>query len=158
MEGIDYFMDVRFLERLNARIERQDLVIDDRIDRDAVDIVPGVEGMSLYIVGRGAKVKGPTVEQHHSDIDALVPRGHDIFAEAVKVGFVERLEIELRLAILRISWSGSGPWLRGHTQMIAASGGLRLELFPAPKPDEVVTVLLEELKICIVANLLRSLA
>src|SRR3712207_8961769 len=45
------------------------------------------------------------------------------------------------------SWPGAGPRLRRHAEVEGAPSDLRLELFPAPQPDEVVAALLEELKI-----------
>jgi hypothetical protein len=40
--------------------------------------------------------------------------------------------------------------------METTPGGLRLELFPMPEPDEVVTMFLQEFKVDIVVKLLRS--
>ena len=72
MDGIDHFPDVRFLERLDARIERKHLVVEDRGDPDPIDVVRGMERVALHIVWRRAEVESPTVEEHHCNVDALV--------------------------------------------------------------------------------------
>jgi len=41
--------------------------------------------------------------------------------------------------------------------MVATSPSLGLELLPSPKPDEIMTVLFEELKVSTVVELLWSL-
>src|SRR3712207_9067924 len=55
------------------------------------------------------------------------------------------------------SWPGAGPRLRRHAEVEGAPGDLRLELLPAPQPDEVVAALLEELKITAEVVSLRGL-
>src|SRR3990172_6973255 len=75
----------------------------------------------------------------------------------VEVGRVERREVELQLAVRCRSGPGSRPRLRRHAEMEGAPGGLGLELLPAPEPDEVVAVVLEELEVRVVVELLRGL-
>lgn len=106
--------------------------------------------MDLNVIRHGAEVDGPTIEEHDRDVDALVPCGYDAVAEAVEVSLVERIQVELRLPIFCSSGSGSQPWLRCHAQVEVASSSLGLEVLPAPEPDEVMAVLLEELDVCVV--------
>src|SRR5687768_2877949 len=113
-----------------------------------------MEGVALDVVRRGTQVEGPTVEKHDRDVDTFVPGGNDALTQPVEVSLVERLEIELRLAIPCSPRPGARPWLRRHTEMETTPCGLRLELLPAPKPDEIVAVLLEEFQICVVVRLL----
>jgi hypothetical protein len=57
VEGVDHLADVGLLEGLDSRVQRQDLVVDDRADPDLVDVVGGVEGVTLDVVGRRAEVQ-----------------------------------------------------------------------------------------------------
>jgi hypothetical protein len=59
VERIDHLADVRLLDGLDARVERQDLVVDDRADPDPVDVVGGMERVTLDVIGRWAEVQGP---------------------------------------------------------------------------------------------------
>ncbi len=157
MDGVDDLPDVRPLERLDVRVEREDLVIDDRGDPDLVDVVGGVERMALDIVRRRAEVKAEAVEEHHRDVDVLVACGDDAVAESVEVSLIEPGEVELRLPVRCRSRSGSRPRLRRHAEVESAAGGLGLEVLPAPEPDEVVPVVLEEIEVRAVVVLLRRL-
>src|SRR5688572_10220853 len=150
MEGVNDLVDVRLLQRPNTRVEREYLIINDRLDRGAIDIVHSVERVTFDMIWRGAEVEGPAVEEHDPNVDALITCGNDPLSKPFKVAFVENIEIELWLSIFRLPRTSSQPGLRRHTQMVAPSSRLRPELLPAPEPDEVVTVLLEELEICIV--------
>ena len=58
--------DVGLLQRLDRRVERQDHVVDDPTDADAVHIVPGVERVAFDVVGRRGEVQAEALEQHHS--------------------------------------------------------------------------------------------
>jgi len=68
VDGVDDLADVGLLERLNAGVEREDLVIDDRGDPDLIDVVGCLERMAHDVVGRGAEVEGPAVEEHHGEL------------------------------------------------------------------------------------------
>jgi len=158
MDRINNLVDVCLLKRLDALIERQNLIIEDRGDPDPVDVVVGMEWMTLDMIRRGAEVDGPTVKEHNGDVDTLIACRNHPLSQAVKIGLIKRLQIELWLVVLRGSWSGSRPWLRGHAEVITAPGGLGLKLLPAPEADEVVTVLLEEVKIGIEVERFRGLS
>src|SRR5207244_3231568 len=99
----------------------------------------------------------PAVEEHDRDVYALIARRDDAVAEAVEVGGVEGGEVELRSAVLCCSWPGTRPRLGRHAEVETAPGGLGLELLPAPEPDEIVAVVLEELEVRAVVELLRGL-
>ena len=157
MDRVDNLPDVRLLKPLDSWVERQDLVIDDRSDADVVDVIGGVEWMTLDVVGHGAEVEAEAVEEHDRDVDALVPGGDDAIAEAVEIGLVERCQVKLRFAVR--SCPGSGPWprLRRHAEVEVAAGSLGRELLPTPEPDEVVAMVLQKCEVGIVVVLLRGL-
>jgi hypothetical protein len=157
VDGVDDLADVRLLERLDVRVEREDLVVDDRRDRDPVDVDCGVERMAFDVVGLRTEVEGPPVEEHHRDVDTSVARGDDSVTEAVEECLIEPAEVELRFPVRRLSRAGSRPWLRRHAEVEVAAGRLGLELLPAPEPDEVVAVVLEEPEVGVVVELLRGL-
>jgi hypothetical protein len=157
LDGVDDLPDVGLLERLDARVEREDLVIDDRGDPDLVDVVVGAERMALEVVRRRAEVQAEAVEEHHGDVDALVARGGDAVAEAAEVRLVEPGEVEPRLAVRCRSGPGSRPRLRRHAEVESGSGGKGFEVLPAPEPDEVVPVLLQEIEVGAVVVALRHL-
>jgi len=156
VDGVDDLPDVRLLERLDARVQREDLIVDDRGDPDLVDVVGGVERMAVDIVGRRAEVEAEAVEEHHGDVDALVARGDDAVAEPVEVRLIEPGEVEPRLSVRRRARSGPRPRLRRHAQVERAAGGLGPEMLPAPEPDEVVPVVLEEIEVRAVVVALRQ--
>jgi hypothetical protein len=147
VEGVDHLVDVGLLEGLDARVQRQDLVVEDRADPDPVDVVGGVEGVTLDVVRRRAEVQGPAVEQHHRDVDASRARGDDTVAEPVEEHRIEPVQIKPRLAVRRPTRTGSRPRLRDHAKVEVAPGGLGPELLPAPEPDEVVAVLGQEVEV-----------
>ena len=157
LNGVDDFADVRLLQSLDARIERQYLVVVDRVDADPVDVVGGVERVALDVVGREAEVEPEALEEHNRDVDALVAGGDDVVAQPVEVGRVERREIESRLAVFRRSGPGAGPRLRRHAEVEGASGDLRPELLPTPQPDEIVAALFQELEVAAEVVRLRGL-
>src|SRR6266851_10148266 len=90
---------VGLLERVDARVQRQDLVVNDRADRDLVDVVAGVERVTLDIVWRRAQVQGPPFEQHHADVAAHVARGDHPAAEPGEISLVEPGQIKPRPAV-----------------------------------------------------------
>jgi hypothetical protein len=57
VEGVDHLADVGLLQLPDTRRERQDLVVDDRADPDPVDVVGGVEGVALDVVGAGLRCR-----------------------------------------------------------------------------------------------------
>src|SRR5437867_5671355 len=60
---------------------------------------------------------------------------------------VEAVEVELRLAVGGCAGAGPRPRLRCHAAVDAGHRELALELLPAPQPDEVVAVRLEEVEV-----------
>jgi hypothetical protein len=155
VDGVDDLAEVRLLERLDARVERELLILDDGGDADPVDIVGGVERMAPDVVRRRAEVEAPALEEHHRDVDARVAGGGDPVAEPREVGRVEPGEVELRLPVGGGARAGARPRLGRHAEVEGAPGGLGLELLPAPEPDEVVPVVLEEGQVGAVVVLLR---
>src|SRR5829696_1882986 len=157
LDGIDNFADVRLLQSLDARIERQHLIIVDRGDANIVDVVGGVKRMTFDVVRRETEVEPEALEEHHRDVDAPVAGGDDVVVQPVEVSRVELREVELRFAVPCRSGPGAGPRLRRHAEVEGAPGDLRPELLPTPQPDKVVAALLEELKITAVVVPLRDL-
>src|SRR5215207_324176 len=98
---------------------------------------------------------GPAVEQHHSNINILIACRDRSLAQAVEVRLIEQLKVELWLPVLCVSRSCALPRLRGHAQVEASARRLRLELFPAPEPDEVVVMLPEKGKVFVKFQRLR---
>ena len=155
VDGVDDLPDVGLLDLLDAGVEREDLVIDDGGDTDAVDVVGRVERMALDVVGRGREVEAEAFEQHDRDVDARATGDDDAVAETVEVGPVEGREVELWLAIRRHTRAGARPGLRRHAEVDVGRGEVALELFPPPEPDEVVAVVPEEPEVGSVVELLR---
>ena len=108
--------------------------------------------MSRHIIRRRAEVKRPAVEEHDADVDARAAGGDHNLAQAVEVGRIKFGKVELGLTVAGGSRPGARPRLRCHAQVKAAAGGLRFELLPAPKADEVMAVFLEKRKVCTVVN------
>jgi hypothetical protein len=129
-------------------------VCDDRADPDPVDVVGGVEGVTLDVVGRRAEVQAEPVKEHHRHVDASLACGDDAVAEPVEERLVEPVEVELRLAVLGLARTGPRPGLRRHAEVEVAPGGLGLELLPAPEPDEVVAAFGQEVEVGAVVELL----
>ena len=155
MNRVHDLPDVALLELLHAGVEREDLVVEDRPDRDAVHIVARVERVSLDVHRRRAQVDPPALEQHHVDVHPAVARiGHPA-AQSVEELLVERLQIELRLPVRRLARSGARPRLGRHAQVVVGRGGVGAELLPSPQTDEVVAALLEEVEILAEVHPLR---
>jgi hypothetical protein len=57
VHGVHHPAEVGLLNDLDPRVEREDLVVDDRGERDPVDVVAGVERVALDVVRRRAKVQ-----------------------------------------------------------------------------------------------------
>jgi hypothetical protein len=55
VDGVNDLADVGFLERQEAPVEREDLIVDDRGDPDPVDVVGGVEGVALNVVAASTR-------------------------------------------------------------------------------------------------------
>jgi hypothetical protein len=141
VDRVNDLADVRLLERLDARVEREDLVVVDRGDPDPVDVVGSVERMAPDVVGRRCEVEAEALEEHHRDVDALFAGRDDAIAEPVEVGLVEPREVELRLAVPGHARPGPRPRLRRHTEMDVDGGQPALELLPAPQPDELLSAM-----------------
>src|SRR5262245_12717306 len=84
MHGIDNPSYVRLLKALNPRVEGKHLIVDDRSDVDAVDVVEVMEWMTLDAVWGWTEMQRPALEQHHPDVDAGLTGGDDAFAQAIK--------------------------------------------------------------------------
>jgi hypothetical protein len=156
VEGIDHVADVGLLDVLDARVERQYLVVEDGPDGDPIDVVGGVEGMALDMEGRQAQVERPSIEEHYRDVDAAVARRDNAVAQPVEEGVVEPGQIELRLAVGRLFRPDASPGLWPHAEVKLASRRQRPESLPAPEADEVVAVILQEVEIRAVVELLRD--
>src|SRR5688572_33198551 len=78
--------------------------------------------MTLNVIWCGAEMQGPTVEEHHRNINVLFTCSHDSLTQPIEIGLIERIKVELRLAILCITGSGPLPGLRRHTKVEAAAG------------------------------------
>jgi hypothetical protein len=157
VKGVDDLADIGLLQRLDARVQRQDLVVQDRADPDPVEVVGRVEGVPFDVVGRRAEVQGPAVEEHHPDVDAAPAGGDDAVAEPLEERLVEAVQVEAGLAVGGRSRAGPRPGLGGHAEVEVAPGGLRPELLPAPQPDEVVAVLDQEVEVGAIVQLLGGL-
>jgi hypothetical protein len=59
VHGVHHLAQVGLLNRLNPRVERKDLVVDDRADRDLVDVVAGAERVTLDVVRCRAQMQAP---------------------------------------------------------------------------------------------------
>jgi hypothetical protein len=64
MNGVDHLADIGQLERLDPRIQRENLIVDDRSDANVIDVVGGVERVSLDVVRGRGQVKAETFEEH----------------------------------------------------------------------------------------------
>src|SRR5262245_48812738 len=84
MHGIDNPAYVCLLKALNPRVERKDLIVGDRSDVDAVDVVEVMEWMALDAVWGWTQMQRPALEQHHADVDAGVTGSDDAFPQAIK--------------------------------------------------------------------------
>src|SRR5215471_15994261 len=100
--------------------------------------------MPLDVVWRHAEVQGEPIEEHHRDIDARGARSSNARAQPLKIGLVEPSKVELRLAVGGCAGTSARPGLRRRTEVGDAAREIRLEVLPAPEPDEVVPVLRKE--------------
>ncbi len=106
-----------------------------------------MERVALDVVGRRAEVQRPPLEEHHGHVHAALARGDHTLAEPLEERLVELREIEPRLPVARHPRTGAGPRLGRHAQVELATRGLRLEVLPAPQPDEVVAAFLQEVQV-----------
>src|SRR3712207_2281131 len=109
MKRINDLANVRLLDGLHTRVERQHLVIDDRGDADPVDVVDCVERMAFDVIRWRAEVEAPPLEEHDRDVDTRVPRSQNAAAEPVKVRLVKCVEVKLWLTIPRAAGPGPPP-------------------------------------------------
>jgi hypothetical protein len=101
VERVHHLADVRLLQFLDARVEREDVVVDDRADRDSVHVVVAMEGVTFDVVGRRAEVKRPALEEHHGDVHPPLASRDHAPAEPLEERLVEAGEVEPRRAVLR---------------------------------------------------------
>ena len=109
MERVDDVVDVRLLEILDARIEGQDLLIQDRVDLDPVHVVRRVERVTLDVERDRAQVESPPFEEHHRDIDPPLAGGGHAVPEPAKYSSSKRLRSNLGFPSL----ASPGP-VRAH--------------------------------------------
>ncbi len=147
VHGVDDVADVGLLQDLDRRIERQLLVVDDRPDVDAVDVVRAVERVTGDVRRDLGQVHAEPFEQHHRCVQPGRAGGRDPLAEPLEVGGVEPRQVEPRLAVDRRAGTGARPRLRRHAEVHVGPGQVALELLPAPQADEVVAVVGEELEV-----------
>ena len=88
------------MERLDAGIERQHLVVDDRGDPNVIDVVGGMEGMALDVVRHDRQVKAEALEEHDRRIEAGMPGGAYAFPKPVEVGLIKGRQIKPGLPVL----------------------------------------------------------
>ena len=105
MNRVDHLSDVPFLKGLDVWVERQDLVIDDRLDPDPIDVIGRVEWMTFDVVRRRAEVKRPAIEEHHGRIDTGIAGSDHALSQSIEECRVEQFEVEFGVAVL----GGSGP-------------------------------------------------
>ena len=154
VHGVDDLADVGLLQRAYPRVEWQHLVVDDRGDRDVVDVVARVERMSLDVVGQRGEVEAEAFEEHHRHVDASRAGRYDTVAQALEVRLVELRQVELGLAVLRFAGTDPCPRLRRHAEVHVRGREVALELLPPPEADEVVAVRLEKGEVRVVVEAL----
>src|SRR5215213_555871 len=98
MNGIDHLADVRQLESLDPGVERENLIVEDRVDANAIDVVGGVERMSLNVVRGSGQMEAEAFKQHDGCVDAGSAGGQHTFAKSIEESLIKSGKIKLRLA------------------------------------------------------------
>ncbi len=133
------------------RVRRQAAAIPSGAAVDALDVVGRMKGVRLESLGQ--MLQSPALEQHDRHVDAAVSGCPHAFLQASEVRRIELLEIELGLAVQSRAGAGAFPRMRRHRVLVLLGRVLRrgpdvpARQFPAPQPDEVVMLPLQEIEV-----------
>jgi hypothetical protein len=93
----------------------------------------------------------PAFKQHHRGVNTTIASGNETASQSLEILVVETREIELRLAVVRHTGTGSRPGMRAAVLHLVAGKAVRpFRHLPSPHPEEVVIVPFEKAKIGVV--------